>query len=298
MNISKSNSLFLFIDIDGTLIPNAPRPANSEGIKKFRQLVQDLDAILIYPTGRNFEMACEAIGEFFLPRPDFLITDNGAAMYFKNKEEWEENAGYREFLTNNNPNFDREKIAKILSKLPYLQEQEISKQHKLKASFYTDLEKQPVETVRAVKTIMQDREIDNIRITYSQDLRNNVGILEILSDNISKLTGIKYLLNNFSFCHSEEAIATKESLKHCLASKIKLKRSLLSINHRDGKIVIFAGDEGNDLDVFASGIPSILVGNAREDIKIAVRNMRLDSVYFAEKNEIEGILEGIEKLAY
>lgn len=273
------NKLLLAIDIDGTLIPNSSKAPNVEGIKEFCQLIKDLNAVLIYPTGRNFEMTCEAIGEFFLPRPDFLITDNGIRLFLHNGSGWEENLEYRDFLAKAKPNFDREKITKILSKLPYLQEQEIAKQHKLKASFYTDLDKQPLETVGAVKKIFQEWKVNNIKITYSQDLRNNVGILEILPDNVSKLTGIRYLsLRGASI--SQSKIATRQS------------RDI-----QDSPAIIFAGDEGNDLDVFASGISSILVGNAREEIKTAVREMGIDSVYFAEKNEVEGVLEGLKQLS-
>lgn len=257
--------MILAIDIDGTLIPNSVAAANAEGIKKFREVVKDLGAILVYPTGRTFEMTCEAIGEFFLPRPDFLITDNGSVLYSRDGDGWVEDLKYRDMLIKNNSDFDREKIVKILDKLSYLQEQEADKQNKLKASFYTDLDKQSVETVGSVKKILESNNIKDVKLIYAQNLRNNVGLLEILPDNISKLTGIEYLI--------ELAGASRKN-------------------------IIFAGDEGNDLDVFASGIKSILVNNARDEIKNAVREMNLDSVYFAEGNEAKGVIEGISRLVY
>lgn len=269
--------LLLAVDIDGTLIPNSSEPPDIEGIKKFSEMVKAIPGvILIYPTGRIFAMACEAIRKYFLPMPDFLITDNGAAIYFHNSKRWEQNKEYKKTLIEKNPDFDSAKILNLLSFLPFLQAEENKKQDELKAGFYLDLKEDPKKAADAAQKILAENKIWDIKIIYSQDLKNKVGILEILPDNVSKLTGIRYLsLRGVSIRPGR--IATRQS------------RDI-----QNSPAIIFAGDEGNDLDVFASGIPSILVGNARPEIKAAVREMGLNSVYFAEKNEVEGVIEGVK----
>jgi len=261
--IQKNNVAILAIDIDGTLIPNSSETPNIKGIKKFGQLVEDLDAVLVYPTGRTFQMACKAIGKYFLPMPDFLIASNGIFLFSHNGAGWTENLEYKKSIIKKAPNFDCEKIIKVLSKLPFLQEEEATKQDRLKAGFYVDLEKKSEEAIHSAWEILNKNGINNTKIIYSQDLKNKVGILEILPDNISKLTGIEYL-----------------------AEKLELNKDS----------IIFAGDEGNDLDVFASGIPSILVGNARDEIRRKIEKMNTDSIYFAKGENVEGIIEGIKSI--
>lgn len=282
MNKEIQNKLLLAIDIDGTLIPNSSEAPNIEGIKKFGQLVKNLNAVLIYPTGRHFAMTIEAIKNTPLPMPDFLIVDNGASVYFRDGEKWKLDEEYRKKLIDANPDFDSAKIIKFLSKLPFLQLEEEEKQDKLKAGFYVDLEEKPKEAISIAKAILAKNKIKNIKIIYSQDLKNKVGILEVLPDDISKLAGINYLsLRGASIpLFAKGGIAARQSPN--------IRNSPLP--------VLFAGDEGNDLDVFASGIPSIMVGNARKEIKNAVREMNLDSVYFAEGKDVSGVLEGIENV--
>ncbi|MFH1175491.1 MAG: HAD-IIB family hydrolase [bacterium] len=280
------NKILLAIDIDGTLIPNSTETPNFDGIKKFGKLLEENPQfILCYPTGRTFQMACEAIEKYLLPMPDFLIPFNGAALYRRNGKKWEEDKKYRQKISASNSDFNKEKIISILSQSKDLKIQEDSKQHQFKAGFYVDLKIDSGKITKEARKLLEKNGIKEIKIIYSQDLKGKTGILEILADNISKLAGIEYLLE-----HPLQLPLIKGERKSD-SSPNPSSQKMEEIS------VVFAGDEGNDLDVFASGIPSILVGNAREEIKTKARQMNLNSIYFAQGKEIEGVLEGLKSIA-
>lgn len=65
-------------------------------------------------------------------------------------------------------------------------------------------------------------------------------------------------------------------------------RDLCGVDRKD---VFVCGDSGNDLSMFSQGFKGILVGNARDELKNALK--RHKEVYFSKERYASGILEGL-----
>ncbi len=57
---------------------------------------------------------------------------------------------------------------------------------------------------------------------------------------------------------------------------------------------VVCGDSGNDLSMFIEGYKGIIVGNAQQELKNALKS-RLQEVYLARSHHASGILEGLNK---
>jgi hypothetical protein len=109
-------------------------------------------------------------------------------------------------------------------------------------------------------------------VIWSVDEPNDLGLIDVLPEHATKLHAIKFLLQ---------------------AQGIPEERS------------VFAGDSGNDLDVLTSGLQTILVKNASEDVRrealeILSHKQMVDHLYLAQGNFFgmngnytAGVLEGL-----
>ncbi|GAB1234429.1 hypothetical protein UT5_08230 [Ferrigenium sp. UT5] len=68
-------------DLDRTLIPNGVQPESPGARNIFRRLVARDDVQLAYVSGRHRELIAQAIAEYDLPEPDFVIADVGTTLY-------------------------------------------------------------------------------------------------------------------------------------------------------------------------------------------------------------------------
>ena len=109
-------------------------------------------------------------------------------------------------------------------------------------------------------------------LIWSIDEAKNIGLLDVLPRNATKLHAIEFLQRQLGYQPKE---------------------------------VVFAGDSGNDLPVLSSPIHSILVANASKDIKeaalkSAANNGNTDALYIAKESGLKmngnytaGVLQGI-----
>jgi len=109
-------------------------------------------------------------------------------------------------------------------------------------------------------------------LIWSIDEPNDIGLIDVLPRNATKLHAIEFLQQQLAYSIEE---------------------------------VVFAGDSGNDLPVLVSSIPSVLVANAADEIKqaaqqLAEKNGHTDALYFANINKLDmngnysaGVLEGV-----
>jgi hydroxymethylpyrimidine pyrophosphatase-like HAD family hydrolase len=73
--------LLVCTDLDRTLIPNGQQPESPDARRRFEQLCTSDDVLLAYVSGRDQSLVRDAIGEFSLPQPNFVIGDVGSSLY-------------------------------------------------------------------------------------------------------------------------------------------------------------------------------------------------------------------------
>lgn len=256
------NKTLLALDIDDTLVPFDHQFLGLEKIQNIGKIIKNIpNCILGYPTGRSFLQTVKALGKYVLPPADFLICSNGASIFF-HETKWIEDLEYENFLTKQNPDFNREKISKILiSTFSFLQEAEKERQNKMRGVFFIDPDKNAIEAMKEIKQLFLSKNILNTRLIPAFDLRAGMSILDVLPNRVSKLAGLQYVAKKFNIAEEN---------------------------------IIFAGDGINDLEVFTSNLKSIIVGNADEKLKEKIKKHGSNNAYFAKENFVDGVVEGLE----
>lgn len=242
-------------DIDNTLVPQGKVPDKND-IQRLEQYLNNITGVKIaYISGRNFSMTQEVLSKFHLPRPDFIASDVGTLIHYLQDGKWKKDKKFEKYLASSG--FNREAIKAELEDMEGVSLQEEEVQSEFKLSYYTDLGKKEKSTLFAIEEILE--EIPG-KLIYSEDQRRRVGLIDIVPRVGGKVGAIKFL--------SREVGA-------------------------DMKEVVYAGDSGNDIDIFNAGFKGILVGNASPKIKKAFRNEQ-SRVYVANDKFCQGVIEGLE----
>ena len=77
----KTAHLLIATDLDRTLLPNGAEPESPGAREMFARLVSRPEVTLAFVSGRHRELVEDAIEEFSLPQPDFVIGDVGTSIY-------------------------------------------------------------------------------------------------------------------------------------------------------------------------------------------------------------------------
>ncbi|MEX2365351.1 MAG: HAD-IIB family hydrolase [Pseudohongiellaceae bacterium] len=263
--------LLLCTDLDRTLIPNGVESEHPDARKRFRAFCRCPGVTLVYVSGRHQALITEAIRNYTLPEPDYVISDVGSKIYRISEGAWQENLQWAEAIDQDWKGVSRSQIQAMLAQVNELSLQEGSKQNTHKLSYYLSLFTNKDKVLQKVNTILDENGI-SANLIYSVDEPRHMGLLDLLPRSANKLHAIKFLQAQLGFQLDE---------------------------------VLFAGDSGNDLQVLTSEVHSILVSNARSDIKhkataISRANGHADALYIANAanlnmngNYSAGILEGI-----
>jgi HAD superfamily hydrolase (TIGR01484 family) len=263
--------LLICTDLDRTLLPNG-RQLESPGARTaFSRLVSRPEVTLAYVSGRHRELVEDAIREYQLPSPDWVIADVGTTIYrvyageWRNWPEWEQDiaAAWRGLTAND--------LRLLFTDLSSLRLQEESKQNRYKLSYYLplriDLDALQQEMLRRLETQQVA-----VSLIYSVDEATSTGLLDVLPACATKLHAVEFLMQRQGFDYAN---------------------------------TVFAGDSGNDLPVLTSAVPSVLVANADVDVIEQARTMArqmgtMAAFYLAQGgflgmngNYSAGILEGI-----
>ena len=228
-------NILLCSDLDRTLIPNGTQGESPQARPALLKLAAHPNLQLAYVSGRDRQLVKNAISEFGLPKPDFVIGDVGTTLYHLAGEQWQLDQTWQHELARDWRGRNHDDIAGLLVDLkhghPTLQPPE--KQNAFKISFYTNI---AVDARKLKEDIAEILNNHNVRanIIWSRDDAEHIGLLDILPSRANKLQAIRFLM------------ATKGIREDA---------------------VVFAGDSGNDLDVLTSGLPSILVRNAADDVR-------------------------------
>ena len=266
--------LLICTDLDRTLLPNGIQPESPEARAIFTCLVSRPEVCLVYVSGRNLTLVQEAIQEYDLPIPHWIVGDVGSTMYQFEGDRWKSWQSWTQQIAGDWRGFnaiDLEPWFTDLAETSHLVLQEPDQQSRFKLSYYLPLDSEK----DALQQYMSDRlEKQNIAasLIYSVDEAKGIGLLDILPAHATKLHAVEFLMNQLDFDYSN---------------------------------TVFAGDSGNDLPLLISSVPSILVANAYVDIiaesqQQAKEKGNIHSLYLAHGgflgmngNYSAGILEGI-----
>jgi len=263
--------LLLCTDLDRTLIPNGTQRESKSARKLFNKFTSLDEVTLVYVTGRDKLLVQQAIKNYKLPVPDYVVADVGSTIFQLLNKKWIHLSKWDSEINedwNGNSNSD------LQNKLRHFKDiriQEYSKQNKYKLSYYVPLYVDHVRLLNEINLCLKKTGV-KVNLVWSIDTAAGIGLLDILPVSANKKHAIEFIMNEKNF---------------------NLRQT------------IFAGDSGNDISVMQSPINSILVANAEQSVKNmalehAEMNGETNSLYLAKGgffglngNYSAGILEGI-----
>jgi len=263
--------VLLCSDLDRTLIPNGvdEESANARGV--FYQLIQRHEINLAYVSGRDKGLIQEAIKGYALPMPNYAVGDVGASIYEIKQGQWQYCQGWEDEISGDWNGFNHDQLGALFLDFNTLELQESKKQSRYKLSYYVSID----VNKDALIDSMSKRLVENgIRasLIWSIDEEKNIGLLDVLPQCATKYHAIRFLMSRHRF--SEED-------------------------------TVFAGDSGNDLPVLVSGLQSVLVRNASDNVRnealTALKAKGLESKLYLAKGDFmgmngnysAGVLEGL-----
>ena len=258
----------LCTDLDRTLLPNGDA-AESPGVRtQLAELLRQQGIQLAYVTGRDQQLVRQAIAEYALPAPDFVIADVGSTLYRCHDDHWQAMPDWRKKIGQDWQFAEPARLLELMADLD-LRLQEPAKQGRYKLSFYTALDFPCSGLLVQIQQRFTTAGI-KVHLIYSVDDAEGVGLLDVLPAAAGKRPAIEFLLESLNL--------------HC-------------------DQMLFAGDSGNDLDVLCSPLPAVLVANADAEVIAHAREQAaaqgtFDQLYVAtglvgNGCYAAGILEGI-----
>ena len=264
--------LLVCTDLDRTLIPNGPQSESAGARTHFAALVERREVMLAYVTGRHRALVEQAISNYRLPTPDYVIGDVGTTIYRVGEQHrWVRQADWEAQIAADWGGRSHGDIKSLLIDFAALRLQETAKQNSHKLSYYVPMHIDH----RALSTqIMQRLQQADVaaRLIWSVDEPAGVGLLDVVPERASKYHAIEALMSTHGFGYAN---------------------------------TVFAGDSGNDIEVLVSPIPAVLVANSQPQVReqaarLAAQNGNSAQLYIAQGdfmgmngNYSAGILEGI-----
>jgi HAD superfamily hydrolase (TIGR01484 family) len=269
-----ANALLICTDLDGTLIAKGTAGKPGEARARFDALVARPEIILAYVSGRHLALVQQAIDEYRLPVPDYIIADVGTSIYHPDERGcWKNQDAWQREIAHDWGGKSAADLHACLRVLPGLDLQEASNQGRYKLSYRFPVEADAGALAQRAGLLLGRAGV-RARVIASLDEAHETGLLDIVPERASKLHAIEALMR-------ELGIASNK--------------------------VLFSGDSGNDLEVLASPIPSVLVANASAEIKQRARELahaagHADTLHIATGGFLgmngchcAGILEGIAR---
>jgi sucrose-6F-phosphate phosphohydrolase len=264
--------LLICTDLDRTLIPNGMQPESPPARRYFATLAGREEVTLCYVSGRHRDLVEEAIVNYRLPQPDFVIGDVGTTIYALHAEKgWTPLADWQDEIAPDWQGRTHEDLKALLEGMPEIRPQEYHKQNRFKLSYYL-----PVQAdIEALRSQISKRLTSaGIRASqiYSIDEPGGIGLLDILPARATKFHAVEFLMQQQGFGLDN---------------------------------TVFCGDSGNDLEVLVSPIAAVLVANSSAEVQATARETAEargleDRLYIARGglrsmngNYAAGMLEGI-----
>ncbi|NBB80356.1 MAG: HAD-IIB family hydrolase [Verrucomicrobia bacterium] len=252
----------LATDLDGTLIPLPETEANRTDLQCLADHFAESQAPLVFATGRHFESVLDAIEQYNLPTPEWVVCDVGSAIYQRVGSGFQVFEKYESHLAETSGGLERTRIEKTLSTLDGLELQSPAHQQRFKISYQSNSD----SVVRLVDQV--NEQLRTARLPYecmgSVDPFSNCGLLDVMPAGVSKAYALIWLSTHADFSPDE---------------------------------VIYSGDSGNDYAALVSGFRAIVVANGSEGLAEKVRAQLVsrgisDRFYLAVNPATSGVLEG------
>lgn len=264
--------LLICTDLDRTLLPNGSQSESENARAYFGNLVSRPEITLAYVSGRHRSLVEQAILDYQLPLPDFVVGDVGTTIYHVGSEHmWELQSAWQQEIAKDWGGKSHADLMALLDDFQQLRLQEPTKQNNFKLSYYTSLQIEQEEMLQSISERLSGSGIQ-ASLVWSIDEESKVGLLDVLPERATKF-------------HAVEAL-----MKQC---NFRLDNT------------VFCGDSGNDIEVLVSPISGVLVANSQSDIQtladnLADKNGQSEQLYLAKGgfmglngNYAGGILEGI-----
>ncbi|MEN8142847.1 MAG: HAD-IIB family hydrolase [Thermodesulfobacteriota bacterium] len=259
--------ILLCTDLDRTLLPNGLQPESPGARELFSKLAAAPFVSLAYVSGRNLKLLAEAISSYNLPTPDFMIGDVGTTIYSNNNNGWEAVGEWQQLIAEDWQDVTAADLEAMLADIKELTLQEPEKQGPFKLSYFTPPDIDPEKLVAKVSRRLANCPA-RVSLIHSIDEVNNLGLFDLLPEGATKLHAVRFLIE---------------------------KSGVLPTR------TIYAGDSGNDMEVFRSEIKSILVANTAPEVqRMAMATSPTESTHLARGgflgmngNYAAGILEGL-----
>lgn len=264
--------LLICTDLDRTLIPNGRQPESPAARAHFATLAAHSGVILAFVSGRHRALVEQAIEDYHLPCPDFVIADVGTTIYHVGHEnDWIRQDDWAQTLAGDWGGRTHEQLATLLADVEALRLQEQERQNEHKLSYYTAAHCDRESLAAKIHArFAAPRILANL--VWSVDEPAGVGLLDVLPAQASKYHAIQHLMRRQGFSAGE---------------------------------CVFCGDSGNDIEVLASPIPAVLVANCEPSVRELALRLATDAgfreqLYIARGgfhgmngNYSAGALEGI-----
>lgn len=263
--------LLLCTDLDRTLIPNGAEPESPGARERFRRFVAEQGVTLAYVSGRHRALVEQAIRDYALPLPDYVIGDVGTSLYRVRDGSWSRVSDWEEIIGADWAGLDRSGLATLFEDLAELRLQEPEKQGRFKLSYHAPAELNPEPLMARMRERLATTQA-RASLIWSIDAASGVGLLDVLPEGATKYHAVVFLMGLTGY---------------------------------DESSTLFAGDSGNDLEVLASRIPSVLVANGHPAVRAEAQRLAdergcQDRLYHAvggwggmNGNYSAGILEGV-----
>ncbi|MDO9139721.1 MAG: HAD-IIB family hydrolase [Methylobacter sp.] len=225
--------ILLCTDLDRTLLPNGDAPESAQARTLFARLASHPNCTLAYVSGRYKALVQEAIAEFNLPVPNFVIGDVGTSIYQVDAKDWQEWPQWAAEIAADWGGREQPDLQPLFSHLSALTLQESSKQNRFKLSYYLSATADPEPLLSAMRECLTQESI-RAELIYSVDESTATGLLDVLPASATKYHAVEFLMQQLGFGLDN---------------------------------TVFAGDSGNDLPVLTSPINSVLVANATDEVR-------------------------------
>lgn len=266
-----STRLLLCSDLDRTLLPNGQQSESPGARQILSRFVSRPQVLLVYVTGRHRQRVEQAIINYRLPQPDFVICDVGTTIFEVTANGWQLQQAWQDEIAPDWAGLTRMDISALLGSFKLLRLQETAKQNIHKLSYYVPLYANHVALLDEVRQCLARHDV-NVSLVWSVDEPAGLGLLDVLPARANKLHAVEFLMQQCGFSQLD---------------------------------TVFAGDSGNDLPVLASDIPAVLVANASKAVRKAAQQQAAtlghsSQLYLASGgllgmngNYSAGVLEGI-----
>lgn len=258
------SKILLCTDMDRTLLPNGDASVSPMALPLFEQLVNHPDIILAYVTGRDLGLVQQAVRDYQVPEPDFIIGDVGASIYYKAQTGYLPLKAWQQQLHQDWQGHDSRAVALALGPFDRLELQAAAKQSRYKLSYQiapSCLMPQELEVLqqRLANLPIRANLIASIDETLDQ------GLVDLLPAQANKRKAIEFLFRWLDL---------------------------------EPQQLFFSGDSGNDVEMLQSPYFATLVANATDEVR--QRLQRSETLYMAQGlpewqlngNYCGGIVEG------